>query len=197
MTTSGQSTLALFAALLGLAFIPGASAAEKAAAPAKALVISDTATAQLTIAGINKKERRITLRDKNGIESDMIAGDEVRNFDQIKKGDIVDIEYRQAAASRLEKADKANAAVDAQTMERASAGDKPGMVTTNTQSIVATVLEINKKERLLTVQGPRGGIVTVKVPADVPAFDSLKKGDKISALYSEALAVSVRPAAKK
>ena len=197
MKIATNTNHALLAGLFGFFIASTAFAAGSEGAPAKAVVISDTVTAQATIVGVDKKDRRITLRNQKGEEVEIIAGDEVRNFDQIKKGDIVDIEYRIAAASRLEKADKVTAAVNAQTLERAKAGDKPGMMATNTQSVVATVLEVNKKERLLTAQGPRGNIVTVKVPADIKAFDALKKGDQISAVYSEALAISVRPAAKK
>jgi len=39
--------------------------------------------------------------------------------------------------------------------------------------------------------------VTVAVPADMKTFDSLKKGDKISAEYAEAVAISVKTPAKK
>lgn len=196
MKHSRMYTGAAFAALFGIALVPGAFAAD----PAKkdtALVVTDKVTAQATIVGIDKKKRRLTLRDQKGAEMEMVAGDEVRNFDQIKKNDVVTVEYRRAAATTLQKAEKADAAVSAQTVERAPAGSKPGMVATNTQSIVATVLEVDKKERTVTLQGPRGGIVTVKVPADMKNFDALKKGDKVSALYTEALAISVTPAAKK
>jgi hypothetical protein len=59
------------------------------------------------------------------------------------------------------------------------------------------VLEIDTKARLVTLQGPKGGIVTIEVPADVKAFDALKKGDKVAAVYAEALAISVKTPAKK
>jgi hypothetical protein len=39
--------------------------------------------------------------------------------------------------------------------------------------------------------------VSVKVPDDMKSFDSLKKGDKISAMYTEAVAISVKTPAKK
>jgi hypothetical protein len=71
------------------------------------------------------------------------------------------------------------------------------MMATHTKSIVATVIEIDAGKRLLTLEGPKGGVVTLKVPADMTAFDSLKKGDKISAVYSEAVAVTVKTPPKK
>ena len=172
-------------------------AADPAAAKGGAIVLTDSAYAKATIVNIKKKERELTLRDDKGAEFVVIAGDEVRNFAQIKKGDIVEVNYQVAVATGLEKASDATVAGQTSAVERAPAGAKPGMAAMQTRSIVATVLEIDAKNRLLTAQGPRGGIVTVKVPAEMKTFDSLKKGDKISAVYSEAVAISVKSPAKK
>jgi hypothetical protein len=162
-----------------------------------AIVLTDSVTATATIVDVKKKEREITLRDEQGNEFSMIAGEEVRNFDRIKKGDIVVVEYHRAAATALEKLSDTNVASQTTDIARAPAGAKPGVAAMQTSSIVATVLEIDKEKRLLTVQGPRGGIVTVTVPADMKGFDSLKKGDKISAVMTEAVAISVRSPDKK
>jgi nitrous oxidase accessory protein NosD len=172
-------------------------AAEQAPAKSGAIVLTDSAYAKATIVNIKKKERELTLRDEKGAEFVVIAGDEVRNFAQIKKGDIVEVNYQVAVATGLEKASDATVAGQTSAVERAPAGSKPGMAAMQTRTIVATVLEIDAKNRLLTAQGPRGGIVTVKVPAEMKTFDSLKKGDKISAVYSEAVAISVKSPAKK
>jgi hypothetical protein len=172
-------------------------AADKDAPKGGAIVLTDSAHAKATIVDIKKKERALTLRDEQGAEMVVIAGPEVRNFPQIKKGDIVEVDYRRAAATALEKAGDATVAGQATTVERAPAGGKPGMMATQTSTIVATVLDIDQKNRVVTLQGPKGGIVTVAVPADMKTFDSLKKGDKVSAVYTEAVAISVRTPAKK
>jgi len=183
---------ALFAA------VPAASmAAEQGTGKSGAIVLSDSVSAKATIVNIKKKERELTLRDEKGVEHVMIAGDEVRNFAQIKKGDIVEVVYQVAVATALEKASDATIAGQTSAVERAPAGSKPGMTAMQTRSIVATVLEIDAKNRTLTAQGPKGNVATIKVPADMKAFDSLKKGDKISAVYSEAIAISVKTPPKK
>jgi hypothetical protein len=168
---------------------------EKADRPGGVVVEAVSFTA--TVDAIDSKTRTITLKGTDGTKTSFIAGDEVRNFAQIKKGDIVEVDYRRAAATALEKASDATVAGQAATVERAPAGAKPGMMATQTSTIVATVLEIDQKNRVVTLQGPKGGIVMVAVPADMKAFDSLKKGDKVSAIYSEAMAISVKTPAKK
>lgn len=172
-------------------------AADPAATKGSAIVLTDSVSAKATIVDIKKKERALTLRDEQGAEFVVIAGEEVRNFAQIKKGDIVEVDYRRAAATALEKASDATTAGQATTVERAPAGAKPGMLATQTSTIVATVLDIDQKNRVVTLQGPKGGVVKVAVPADMKTFDSLKKGDKVSAIYTEAMAISVKTPPKK
>lgn len=174
-----------------------AIAAEQGEGKTKAVMLTQSIQLKATIVKINKKTRELTLRDESGEEKVIVADKEVRNFNQIKKGDIVVVEYHRAAASALQKMSDTEVAEEASSLERAPSGGKPGMLATHTSTIVATVLDVDTKARLLTVKGPRGGIVTIEVPADMTSFDSLKQGDKISAVYSEALAISVKPAPKK
>jgi len=172
-------------------------AAEQGAAKNRAIVVTDSVSAKVTVVGIKKKEHELKLRNEQGEEVDVIVPKEVRNFPQIKKGDIIEVEYHLAAATQLEKVSETNAAGEATVVERAPAGAKPGAWAMHTQSIVATVLEIDAANRLLRLQGPKGGIVSVKVPADMKSFDGLKKGDKVSAVYTEAVAISVKEPPKK
>jgi len=185
--------LNIFYAVLALVFA-GTPAVSMAVDP---IVLTDSAFATATIVNVDKKTREITLRDEKGAEVVVVAGPEVRNFAQIKKGDILEVEYHRAAASTLQKVGDTNMGGHSTDVERAPAGSKPGMVAMQRSTIAATVLDVDTVNRLLTVQGPKGNIVVIKVPADVKAFDSLQKGDKISAEYAEAVAVSVRTPAKK
>ncbi|HTN94763.1 MAG TPA: hypothetical protein VMJ33_09290 [Gallionella sp.] len=185
--------LQLFLIAIAYGFI-AAPAVSFAADP---IMISQSVSAKATIVKVDRKTREITLRDEQGNQETVVASDDVRNFNQIKKGDIIEVQYHRAAASALQKAGDATAAGESTDVMRAKAGEKPGMVAVHTKTIVATVLAIDMQNRLLTVKGPKGNVVTVAVPADMTAFDSLKAGDKISAEYAEAVAVSVKTPAKK
>jgi hypothetical protein len=183
-----------------VAIFTGTSAialAADAATSGGAIVVSDSVHAKATVVKVNKKTREITLKNEQGDEMTVVAGKEVRNFKQIKKGDVVEIEYHVAAASALKKVGDADAAGQATVVERAPAGGKPGASVMHTSTAVADVLDIDMQSRMLTVKGPRGGIVTIKVPAEMKTFDELKKGDKISVQFTEAMAISVKTPAKK
>jgi hypothetical protein len=179
-----------------------AAAVAFAAAPAvsmagDAIVLSDSVSIKATIVKVDKKKRELTLRGEDGTQEVVAVSDEVRNFDQIKQGDVLEVEYHRAAASALQKAGDATSSSQTTEMEHAPAGAKPGMSAMHMSTIVATVLDVDTAARLLTVKGPKGNIVTILVPADMKAFDTLKKGDKITAEYGEAVAVSVRTPEKK
>jgi hypothetical protein len=76
----------------------------------------------------------------------------------------------------------------------ATAGTPTTMRTTHeTVSVVA----IDRATRSVTLQNVSGETKTVKAPADMKAFDTLKVGDQIEIDYTEAAAVSLAPAGSK
>ena len=59
-------------------------------------------------------------------------------------------------------------------------------------TITATIEAIDKSARLVMLKGEKGNVVTVQVGEEMKRFNELKVGDKVSATYTESLAVSVR-----
>jgi hypothetical protein len=162
-----------------------------------AVVLSDSLHASATVVKINKKKRELTLKNEHGETMVVVAGKEVRNFKQIKKGDVIELDYHIAAASALKKIGDTDVATQATVAERAPAGGKPGAAVMHTRMGSAEVLDIDMNSRVLTVKGQRGNVAVIKVPAEMKAFDSLKKGDKIAVEYTEAMAISVKTPPKK
>ena len=68
-----------------------AGAEVTASSPGKFAAVS-TVRASARVTGIDKAARTITLKGPKGRVFDVIAGDEVRNFDQISVGDEVLVE---------------------------------------------------------------------------------------------------------
>jgi hypothetical protein len=71
------------------------------------------------------------------------------------------------------------------------AAEKPGGMVEDVVEVTATVEAVDHKSRHLTVKGPRGRVVSVKVPDTVKNFDQIKRGDKIVLELMEAVAVYV------
>ena len=55
------------------------------------------------VVGIDKATRTVTLKGPKGDTVDLVAGDEVKNFDQIKLGDFVVARYMEALTLELRK----------------------------------------------------------------------------------------------
>ena len=71
-------------------------------APGSATVVG-TAKVTATIVAIEPDSRTVTLKDGKGRVVQVEVGEEARNFDQLKVGDIVTTEYREAISLSLSK----------------------------------------------------------------------------------------------
>lgn len=162
-----------------------------ATAPGAAMAVQ-TVKLSATIVGIDAATRTVTLKGQQGKVFDLVAGDEVKNFAQLKVGDKVSAQYTQALTLELKKAGAATgAAMGEQTaVKRAPEGAKPGGTVARQVTILADVVAVDAKKKLVTLKGPRGNTVDLDVQ-DPEQLKNIKKGDKVEAVYTEALAVSV------
>jgi hypothetical protein len=69
---------------------------------------------------------------------------------------------------------------------------KPGIVVTDVSVAKATVEAIDYDKRTVTLKGPEGNTLTLKVDKNAKNFDQVKKGDQVTAEYYESVAVFVR-----
>ncbi|WP_216860702.1 hypothetical protein [Polynucleobacter sp. Fuers-14] len=140
---------------------------------------------------VDKKTRTITFKNKEG-ESKFIAGPEITNFAQIKKGDRVSVSYELAVAIELikTKSDGVRTKVETNTVTRSKADEKPSEKIANTTTIVADIVEVNREKKLVSVKGPSGKItvVTVKNPA---LLADVNVGEQVKVIYYDAMAASI------
>jgi hypothetical protein len=154
----------------------------------RALVI----TAQ--VVGIDKATRTLTLKGPQSGVVDIAAGDEVKNFDQIKLGDFVVARYAQALTLELRKTKvKAGEPTVREGAARAKPGESPSAVGAREVTAIAEVIGVDAKTSTVTLKGPRGNVVTLDV-RNPEQFKLVKKGDQVEVTYTEALALSVEPA---
>lgn len=155
----------------------------------------DAAVAVVTVVGVDKETRALTLKGEDEEKWTFIAGPEVRNFDQIKRGDRVIIEYFEGMALALgPKGSGVRARVDKLEVERAKSGEKPAGKITKTVEALGLVAAVNPKERLVALQGAEKTVV-LKVADDVD-LSQVKVGQEVEIVYVQSLAVSVEPAPK-
>jgi hypothetical protein len=126
----------------------------------------------------------------------MTVDPQVRNLEQVKVGDQVVVRYFEALSLTLKKDGKELRGSTEQTdAVRTPKGDRPGGAVAKETEVTADVIAVNAKTQTVTLKGPKH-TVDLKVP-DKGQFKLIKVGDQIQAVYTEALAVGVEPAAKK
>lgn len=145
-----------------------------------------------TVQEIDQETRKVTLRGAEGNLTTFTAGPEVRNLAQVKKGDVVLMEYFQGFAYLVEPKDAGvRARVNTVEVGRADLGEKPGATITDTVDIVASVEQVDAEARTVTLKGAQR-TVTLKVADDVD-LSNVKAGDEVFARFVESFAVSVLP----
>jgi hypothetical protein len=169
--------------------ISACSQTENMAKPA--FVSSDTAETQATVIAINRPEREVVLRSKDGTTMGYVVDDRVRNFDQIEVGDVVTAQYYNAVAIAVQPSTGEPTAGETNSMQRAPLGEKPGATTTRVQELTARVEDIDYDSRLVTLRGPSGQIRKVRVGPEVKNLEAVKKGDQVLVRHTEAVAIAV------
>jgi len=163
--------------------------------PGKAAAVA-VVEATLTVVAINPKSRVITLKGAGGKTLDVEAGEEVKNFSQIRVGDNVKVQYREALTLELKKT-KADASASAAAVAATAAPGSPPAAAAGAQiTVIADVVAVDPKKSTISLKGPAGNVVELKV-RNPDHFKVVKKGDKVEAVYSEAVAIAVTPAEKK
>lgn len=166
-----------------------------AVAPGKA-VATNTTTASAVIVAIDATYRIVTLKTASGKVVEVVAGPEVKNFDQLKVGQKVKAAYTEALSLELKKGGgKPLTMTEKGGAAAAAPGAKPGAGGARQITILADVVKVDTKTHLVTLKGPGGNSVDLHVE-DPEQLKNIKKGDQVEAVYTEAVAVTVEPADK-
>jgi len=177
----------VFAAALCAAFpaaaqapdMKGAMTTSQGAGKAQAL---RTGEVKAQVVSLDRLTRAITLKGPRGRVVDMMAGDEVKNFGELKVGDIVTVRYFQSLALELQKPGEPAA----QLAERPTARGRE-------IHAIAKVTALDPKGKTISLKGPRGNTLTLDV-RNPEHFNVVKVGDELRVTYTEAVAFSVSPA---
>ena len=194
----------LVAAMLGLSALVAAPVSAQQPGAASGTIVGKApgmaagvhvTTVSAKVVALDKDKRLVTLQGPLGNQFRVVAGKEVRNFDQVKVGDELVVTHAEALTLELKKGgDGIRERVESQGAARAPAGAKPGMAEVNRVSILANVVALNTRTQTVTLRGVEH-TVDLRVP-DKNQFKAIKVGDQVQAVFTDALAVSMEPAQK-
>jgi hypothetical protein len=203
MSMKHPSTIAVIASLLGALGMPAgaqktpgdSATVMKDSSPGK-VTVGQERTIVATVESVDAAQRQVTLKGPEGKVVPLTVGPDVRNLEQVKVGDRVAVRYLEALSLTLKKDGKElRSSTKASDAARAQAGKRPGGVAAEQTTVIADVIAVNAKTRMVTLKGPKQ-VVDLHV-ADPEQFKLIKVGDQIEAVYTQAMALSVEPAAAK
>ena len=178
--------LALAGLLAGTLALPmGASARVLGAA-------LTTASGQVT--AVDPATRTISLRGANGNTVDIVAGPDIRNFNQIKPGDTLTLDYYESVAVDVRPAGSGAPEVVTETAAaRTAKGERPGGAVGRQTTITAEIWHINRSANLVILKGPQGNRRTIQVrdPALREKLQQLKEGDLVDFTITQAVAAAI------
>jgi len=145
-----------------------------------------------TVLGVDYKNREIILQSTNGNLDRYAVSDRIRNFDQIRQGDEVNIKYYESVAYSLAKPGEELSATSHTDAVATHADDKtPGGAAMSVSSTTATIQSIDRDNREVVLKSANGKIVNVFVDPSVGNLKRIKEGDQVSVTMTKAIAVSV------
>lgn len=153
-------------------------------------VVFRTMAVQAKVLDINYKKREVKLLIPGGSVMKTKVGPEAVNFDQVKKGDIINAVINEEVVVQLAPSEadlKDSAEVVALLAEK---GDMPAGMMEAAVRITAKITAIDVEAYTLTLAMPDGTSKTVSIRADLK-MDQAKVGDQVVIDMFEAVAISV------
>lgn len=151
---------------------------------------------EATIVAIDLATREVKLRTREGKELSITAGPQVQRLADLRVGDVVAIQYYESLTLALSKVEGGAPSLSAASgVQRTEPTELPGGIQAKQTTVVAKVKAVDTAASKVTLEGPDGRSLTLE--ADPEVLQRVKVGDSVTAVYTEAVAVSVsRPPAR-
>lgn len=191
--TETTAKLAAVATLLGL--LLGGVPAIVAAQPSQKATVSETVKLTATVKAIDYQQRLITLQGPKGNTMTFEASPEVKRFNEIKAGDVISVNHTQAVAAELKKAGSGQTGQGVsvtQDVKPVKGGERPGLKGQREVRATVTIDEVDLRNNMVAFTNHHGAsnMVTVKQPQMREFIKTLKVGDKVDLVYTEAVVIS-------
>jgi hypothetical protein len=198
MWSRKEAVAGVVAMIMVFAFGQLAQAGEKKAAGEPGAISVMVAKASAAVESVDAAKRTVTLKMPDGAMKTLKCGPEVRNFDQIKAGDTVNLTFVDEVAAYIRKADAPPLAEEGAMVALAPKGAKPGVLMAETAEVKVKIEAVDLKKHTVTFLNPDGSMKTVKAGKKMKgALKDLKKGDDVVLRVTQALLINVTAAAKK
>jgi len=158
--------------------------------------LQDVVEVKATILSIDHAKRLVVLQNEKGEQVIAEVSEAVEGLDQVKAGDIVVASYSATVTWKVRPKDQKAGEFPADPVASpVKPGDKPTGSLAASVAFMGTISAIDLAKGTVTLTWPDGTSNTIKA-RDPANLKKVQVGDVVDILYSEALAVALRPAAK-
>jgi len=170
----------------------GTQVAPPKASKQRPLTYEQTSVVRGTVMASDAKTRLLTLKTEDGRTLDVLIGDEVKNFDKVAAGDVVEATYTESVVFQIvpkgETPVRRAAEVDSTT-----AGAKVGQKVTSSFEVAS----VDPTANILWVILPNGTTKPIDFDEKSQArLMTLSPGDVVSATYTESAAIQLEKLAR-
>lgn len=185
-----SSTAALLLGVLSVTCSPPGFAQDATAPDASqtALANAEVVHAQVRVAAIDPATNTVTVRSSRGSLADVDVNPALADVSRLRVGDRLNVAYQQALLVHVDKL--ATRGVRERVETTVAIPASAGFVSSaHRVRVVATVVSLDRKSRLVTLRGPRHK--QVLRASNAIALDELKVGDSVRAEFVSAVAVEL------
>jgi hypothetical protein len=153
--------------------------------------MTETWRTQSKVDAIDYECRSLALTGTDGKTQIFTASPAVRNFNQIKKGDAVKVEYFTRVAASVRKITEEPKTPFVDVVLPAPPGQKPGILCLRKAQIEARVEEINYDTREVKLKSMTGDIMTLIADKKLQDLKTVRAGDLVVFDCTESLTIMV------
>ena len=142
---------------------------------------------------VDLEKRELTIKDQQGNVSSFTVDKQVERLNEVKAGDKIKVDYYVSLASEIREPtaeEKENPITVLEVSAKAPPETAPAADGLRQIKAVVTVEGIDRPAEMVTLKGPLGNTITIKV-LDPSRLDKVSLGDTVIVIYTEALAISV------
>jgi Cu/Ag efflux protein CusF len=185
-----RSGAAVLLGALAVAFSPAGFAQDPTSPDAAqtALGNAEIVHAQVRVAALDAATNSVTIRGPHGNLADVDVNPALADVSRLRVGDRLNVAYQQALLLHIDKL--ATRGVRERVETTVAIPASAGFVSSaHRVRVVATVVDIDRKNRMMTLRGPKHRQV-LRASNAIP-LDQLKVGDSVRAEFVSAVAVEL------
>ncbi len=164
--------------------------------PPAPAVTSTAKEAVGVVRSVNARTRQVAILTPQNRTITVVAGPEVQNFAQIRRGDRVRVRYEEAVAAQLApRGTELPAQLDV-AAARAMPGERPAGAIVTTVRDTVTINAVDTTNNMVTFTSSRGvrRTLPVRSPQMQEFIRTIRPGQRVNVAIVEATAISVEPA---